>query len=205
MRQQVNLYQPILRREKKVFSSSALLITLALVALGLALTSGLMYWGQQRQAGELAALERQKRSAEAQVAALEARYEPPQRDEALERQVQSLRAELSAKQQFLERFDPDAVSFGDGFGPWLEAMSRQIFEGIWLDSFSLYGAGQVNLGGGALKPAFIPRLVERLGNEPVFQGRDFRQLRVSRAEEAPERVVFRLTSRDGTDAEGAER
>lgn len=201
MRQQVNLYQPILRRENKVFTASALLITLGMVALGLVLTTALMFWGQQRQASELEALERQKGSAEARVAALEARYQPPQRSEALQRQVESLRDELAAKQQFLERFDPDAVSFGDGFGAWLEAMARQIFEGIWLDSFSLYGAGQVNLGGGALEPAFVPRLVERLGEETVFRGKDFRQLRLTRAEEAPERVVFRLTSQDGNASE----
>ena len=195
MRQQVNLYQPILRREKKVFSASAVVITLGLVAFGLALTTGLMFWGQQRQEAELQALERQKRSAEAQVARLEARYEPPVRSETLERQVRQLRAELSAKEQFLARFDPDAVSFGEGFAPWLEGLSRQIFDGIWLESFSLHGAGQVNLGGGALEPEYVPRLVERLGNEPVFQGKDFRQLRVSRAEERPQQVEFRLTSR----------
>lgn len=200
MRQQVNLYQPILRREKKVFSASALVISLGVVIAGLVLTSALMLWGQRLQGEELRALERQKRNAQARVSELEARYQPPASSEALQGEVQRLRAELSAKEQFLERFEPASVSFGDGFGPWLEGLSRQIFDGIWLNRFSLYGAGHINLSGGALQPENVPRLIQRLGQEPAFQGRHFRQLRVERTGESREPISFTLTSDDAADS-----
>jgi hypothetical protein len=41
----------------------------------------------------------------------------------------------------------------------------------------------------------VPRLVKRQGEESVFRGRDFRELRVERAEDAPEWIVFTLVSR----------
>jgi len=194
MRQQVNLYQPILRREKKVFSAQALLTTLLVVIAALAVVTGLMFWGQHRQAAELAQLQARKSSAEAQVSALEARYQPPKKDAALEQAVQRLRGEIRAKEAFLERFDPSSVSFGGGFAPWLEGLARQTFDGIWLDGFSLYGDGQVDLSGGALKPQYVPRLVQRLGRERVFEGRDFRELRLNRPDGHTHRVHFTLSS-----------
>lgn len=191
MKQQVNLYQPILRRERKVFGAQAMLMSVLVAVAGLALLSGVLAWRLDLRQTDVVALERQAEALRARVARLEQQYPVPRKDPTLVAAVERLQKEVAGKRRFLEHFTE--LETGAGLAPYLAALARQPVEGLWLTGLSV-GPEGVDLHGGATDPALVPRLIERLGQEPVFIGREFRGLQLRRRAEGV--VEFELRSRE---------
>jgi len=193
VRQQINLYQPIFRRERRVFSAVAIAQAGALVLAGL----GLMYAYARLQLahleGERARLERQVAERAARIERLAQQYPPRKRDEALARRVAQLERELAAKRRVVAGLESGAFGNTEGLSPYLEALARRRVPGLWLRTVAVgEGGSALLLEGSALKAELVPRLVRALGAEVAYTGRTFERLVIERPQEAPRRVDFVL-------------
>lgn len=191
MNQQVNLYQPILRRERKVFGAQAMLWSVLLAVAGLALLSGVLAWRLDLRRADVAALEQQSAELSARVQRLEQQYPVPRKDPTLEAAVIRLQGEVAAKRRFLEHFSRREAD--GGFAAYLAALARQPVEGLWLTSVRI-GAEGLDIHGGATRAELVPRFIQRLGQEPVFVGREFRGLQLQRRDDGV--LGFELRSRE---------
>ena len=193
MRQQINLYQPIFRRERRVFSAVAIAQAGGLVLAGLALMYAYGRVQLERLEAQRARLEAQVTERAARVEQLARQYPPRRRDPGLERRVAALERELAGKRRVVRGLEGGEFGNVEGLSPYLEALARRPVRGLWLRSIAVgKGGAALLLEGSALDPQLVPRLVQDLGQESPLAGRAFERLLIERPDRHRRQVDFRL-------------
>ena len=177
MSQQINLFNPILLRQKKYFSAATMAQALALILLGsLLVGSYVAYrsWGLQAEADKTRV---QLNLAQAQQLRINAEYGVRQPDPLLASELKKSGAEVQALQQLSDILQTGEIGNTDGYADYLRAFSRQITDGIWLTGFAIHGSGnEIALLGRTLRPDLVPAYISRLTREPVMRGKSFSAL-----------------------------
>ena len=198
MSQQVNLYQPILRREKKVFSATTMLQTLALIAALMLLMYAFSHWQLQQLEQENAQLQAQQRDLTAQVTALSRDLQARPESRELRTEADALLRELDLKRDLFDLMRNRATARTDGFSESFAGLARQHVDGLWLTGVELRNSEvrHVALRGMTSRAELVPQLVKQLGAEPAFQGLRFRHLRVFQPEgrDSGDVLEFELTT-----------
>ena len=194
MSQQVNLYHPMFRREKKVFSAAAMLQLGLLVAVSLLGIWSYFQWQTGLLEDNVTQLEAERDTQAQNLSRISAEYPARQKSKVLEGRIATVSRELeqqSEVQRALERGDVGTVG---GFAAHFEALARQHVQGTWLTGFNISAGGRVlDLSGSALQAELIPVYIQRLASEPVFAGVSFNVLELNRVEDSiPPRVDFVL-------------
>lgn len=179
MSQQINLYQPIFRKEKIVFSARTILF----LAVGLIVILGL--WSVlvgQRLASleqELARQQQAEQRAVTQVAEMRASMPPDEPDAELESRVEQLRTRRAELRESLAALEGRTPAAEVGLRDRLGALSGQVPEGLWLTAIHLADQGQsVSLSGNALEARLVPDYLSGLSSLELFSGLNFRQIRL---------------------------
>lgn len=193
--QQVNLYQPILGAEKRLFSAHAIGLCLALLALSLAALGGYGAWRTSRIERSIAELE--KRQAAELVAAERAgmALNPGKSVAELDAEAKDLAAAIAARERALAILKLGAASPATGFAARLEALGRRQIDGLWLHNVIVgSGDGRLAMRGQALDPKLVPAYLAALADDPALAGVRFDKLTMRRAkeDEAPAGLVFEL-------------
>lgn len=197
--QQVNLYQPIFRAERRLFSATTIGVALAAICVALLGIWAFGYFKLARLDRELDALHRQEASRLALAEQTAAELRPQASLAEIEADNQRLAGELASRQQALalvQQMAPAKASAG--FAEQLAALGRQQVEGVWLRKIVLAASGgHLLLQGSANSPSAIPEYVQALAREPVLASAHFDDFKVERLEKStPGRVSFRLASAD---------
>ncbi len=176
---QINLFNPIFLKTKKVFSAVALFQAFVLVLSGAILMLG--YAGyQSRELNKNAEIvTAQLRVAEAQVAKLRAMAAPPGANLALENSLATLEADIKNRQKIAAILQKSDFGNTKGYSAYMVAFARQIPNGLWLTGFNITGGGsEVALQGRSLKPELVPAYVSQLKLETIMQGKSFSALQM---------------------------
>ena len=185
MSQQINLFNPIFLKQKKIFSAAHMAQTLGLVLAGALLLAGYGLYKTSQ-------LEKHAANGKAALAARQARldvvtreFPPREKSAVLEAEAARMQAELSSLrevQSVLERGDLGNTA---GYGEYFRAFARQDLHGVWLTGITIVGAGRdVSVEGRALQPELVPGYLQRLTREAVLQGKAFGSLEIGRADSA---------------------
>lgn len=174
MHQQINLYQPIFREERKLFSLKTVSIAAGVVAAAL-----LGMWALS--AGNVAGLEkavvqlREQQAAQEQLvqranAMLDAQGSPA----TVEAEVKRLSALLAERTHALNLLRGGAAGESRGFAPRLAALARQRADGVWLEELVLGGAANgLVLRGRSVDADRVPKYLQMLTEEPELSGARF--------------------------------
>jgi Tfp pilus assembly protein PilN len=192
--QQINLYQPMFRKERKRFSALALL-QIGLACLLLLVAIGVYFQVQlhRLQASEQS-LASQQRHLEQTLAALRASDGDPVL-EALDRQITDLETRLRERENLLSGI-AGLASNRDGFAPLLQALSQQRVPGLWLTGVHFGDGGQnVQLQGVAQEAELVPRYLELLPQHDRLRDFDFQQVQVQRHPAGDQGLGFTLGTR----------
>ncbi len=193
MRQEINLYQPIFRKQKKVFSAIALLQASGAVLLGLLMVYGFGLWRVQMLDGELASLKEQRLAASRRIEGLSKQLPEKKKSLTLEAEVQRLTRDLQRRRKVEELLTSGAYGNRYGFSEHLAGLARQHVDGLWLKSLEISEASKdVGIEGSALRPELVPRYVQRFSEEPALAGMRFQTLRMERPKADRSRVDFEL-------------
>lgn len=191
--QQINLYQPIFRKQEKIFSAKTMVQGAALIALGMLVFFGYAAWQTRSLEAQVAQFQRQRDDAARRVTELARAMPERSKSTALEQDVTRLRGELRSKQQVVARLADHSTGNTSGYSAHLEGLARQRLPQLWLTHIGLRrGGSTVELRGSALNPEQVPQYLQRLSAEPAFSGVEFRQFTLSRPEKAPQQVDFVL-------------
>jgi hypothetical protein len=175
--QQINLFNPIFRKQKKYFSSVTMAQALAIILLAcalLAVDASIRMRALARQAAETDALlaARQQRLTEVKV-----QFAPRQKSTTLAAEI------LEAQQELVMLQNASATvqrgGFGDtiGFSPYFRAFARQSIDGLWLTDVRLASGGSaIGIQGNVLQAPLVPQYMGRLASEPVMKGKSFATL-----------------------------
>ena len=181
MSQQINLFNPIFLKQKKIFTATHMAQTLGMVAAGALLlgvygavkTSKL---AQHAEAGKAAVAK-----AEARLALATAEFPPRQKSKDVEAEVVRMQAELKALREVKSVLERGELGNTAGYSEYWRAFARQSVNGVWLTGVTVVGAGrEIGLEGRALQPEQVPGYIQRLTREAVLQGKTFGSLEISR-------------------------
>jgi Tfp pilus assembly protein PilN len=176
---QINLFNPIFLKTKKVFSAIALIQAFGLVLFGAILV--LMYATYQSKELNKNAdiVTAQLRTAEAQVAKLRAMAVPPGANVALENSLAKLEADIKNRNKIATILQKSDFGNTKGYSAYMVAFARQIPSGVWLTGFNITGGGnEIALQGRSLKPELVPSYVSQLKLEAIMQGKSFSALQM---------------------------
>jgi len=188
MKQQVNLYQDILRQGQN--KSGVNLYWLGLSATALLFIGFSIYLTSNLKSAETQAqLLRQNLSAEqARVTLISAKIPNREIDTQLTAQIalwENMLVELTQTMQLLS-------GQSSGFSNYLQALSNQSIPEVWLRALYLHGQQIINIEGSTFQPEKIPYFLQQLQKEPIFNGHSFAKLIMQKSEKIPNQLDFEL-------------
>lgn len=225
MSQQINLFNPILLRQRKYFSAATMAQALGLILLGSLLVALYVNYRSTGLRAEADKTSAQLVLAQAQQVRINAEFGARAPNPQLAAELQKTSADVKALQQIFDILQTGEIGNTDGYSAYLRAFSHQITDGLWLTGLVIHGAGnEIALHGRTLRPELVPSYIGRLTKEPVMHGKSFAALDMqlpradagndagadaASASPTPNYIEFRLQSagiaRDALDASGANR
>jgi len=179
MFQQVNLYQPIFREERKLFSATAICTGLGIVAAGLLAITLASWWQLFSLSRQLDAIEAQERARAGLNAASQQLFEHGETEQQLTAHVKALSLALDRRQRELRYLASGQAGSNLGFASRLEALAREQIDGLWLTGATFTAEpGRFALAGSALNAELVPRYLGRLANEPALSGAKVESLEI---------------------------
>lgn len=204
MTQQVNLFQPIFRKERKLLSFRVLWQGGAAVVALLMLMYG---WGLQQTAqmsAELKKQEAQQQQFTRQLGEVSARLAVMKTDTAPQQQLANLERELVARQKVVDALTRVRDTYTQGVSAYLDSFSRQAPQGVWLTGFTVQAGGEgLVIRGSSLRPELVPTFLEQLATESTLLGTQFGLLQIQRSNGDARFVDFTVTT--GTETPEASR
>ena len=180
MSQQINLYNPLFRRQEKYFSTLTMLQALGLILLGSLLVYGYAWY---RTSGlEQRSLQTAKsyQATQVRLAQAAAAFGPRQPSKLLQDEIARMDGQVKARRQIIGLLGKGELGNTQGFSEYLRALSRQTLSGLWITAFHVSGIGSdMAINGRALQPELVPVFINRLKKEPVLAGKTFSMLEMS--------------------------
>lgn len=193
--QQVNLFQPIFRKERKLLSFQVLWQGCAAVLVVLMMMYG---WGMQqtlRLKSELAQQEKQQQAFTQQLVDVSAKLAGMKTDTAPQLVLANLERELVARQKVVDALTRVRDTYTQGVSTYLESFSRQMPKGVWLTGFTVQAGGEgLIIRGSSLKPELVPTFLDRLSTENTLMGTQFGLLQIQRESPDASFVDFTVTT-----------
>ncbi len=191
MMQQINLYQPISRKEKSVISAASMLQVALIILLVLGTVYGIDVWQMRTLTDGLAELKDQETERLSHLEGLSKQFPPKRKSLQLEQKIETLETQLNQKNEVIDRFTDHKQGNTSGFSLYLEGLARQSIPNLWLKELQIQSGGeQLSIAGSALEAAQVPRYLRRLAEEDVYAGKEFRMFHLSRPEDDPRRIDF---------------
>ncbi len=177
MSQQINLFNPIFLKQKKVFTVVPMAEALALILLG---ALAVAFYGNRRVAGlekEAVAVKLQLAAREARQSSVDTEFAPRQKSQDMETAIGQAETRLRALREVAAILKRGELGNIYGYAEYFRALSRQSVQGLWLTGVSITGAGnEIGVKGRAMQAPLIPHYIERLKNEKVMRGKAFGSL-----------------------------
>ncbi|TFW22388.1 MSHA biogenesis protein MshA [Duganella callida] len=185
MSQQINLFNPIFLKQKKIFTALPMAEALGVIIAGALLLD--WYAGhtvaqleQEAAAGKVLLAEREQRLVKANV-----QFAPRAASATLQAELDAAELELKSLHNVESVLQGGALGNTAGYAEYFRAFSRQNVSGLWLTGVTISGAGNdIGLQGRAMQATMIPNYVARLTGERVMHGKTFASLDIARPDAA---------------------
>jgi Tfp pilus assembly protein PilN len=193
MYQQINLYQPIFRKQRQIFSATTLAQLLGIVAAALLMLYGYGLLQVRGLEGDVVQLEGREKALTTQLARIDPAQNQHRRGE-LEEELKKLNTTLLTQQRLIDVLRERPLGSQTGFSGYLAALGRERTPELWLTQFAINGStGALELAGRSTRPELVPEYLQHLGREQALAGQRFDALEIKHDAEKGE-AVFRATS-----------
>jgi Tfp pilus assembly protein PilN len=106
-------------------------------------------------------------------------------DRILQERIEQQKEFLVKQKRVISFLRQDSINDSTSFTPLVEQLSQQAVKGVWLSKFAVINQGKdIQLFGYAQSPDKVSKYLAMLGNQEAYQGRVFRQIQVTRGEQA---------------------
>ena len=184
--QRIDFFPHLQQEKAPLLPARQQLVVVAGFAALLLLSAALLATLNSVNARKLAALQQQQQQLSSEVGLLEQRKRQLENDPQLTSDIARLQQGIQFRQRLMTTLGAGQETFASGFSAQLEGLARQAVQGLWFTDVQLQQGGtQMALAGHTRKPEFVPQLLQKLADEPVFQGQQFRVFRISTEEKAP--------------------
>jgi len=178
--QQINLYNPLFRRQKKYFSTLTMLQALGLILLGSLLVYGYAWYRTSGLEQQSVQTEKNYQATQVRLGQATAAFGPRYPSKLLQDEVARMDDQVKARRQIIDLLGKGELGNTRGFSEYLRALSRQTLGGLWITGFHVSGTGSdMAINGRTLQPELVPTFINRLKKEPVLAGKTFSMLEMS--------------------------
>ncbi|GMR04019.1 MAG: hypothetical protein BMS9Abin22_547 [Gammaproteobacteria bacterium] len=189
--QQVNLYQPIFRKQKKKFSAMAMLQASAAVVAGIVLLYAYTQWHVVQLKSELKQADKQLAAVNKRLESVTQKFGGRARGESLQDKIDRLERQIRGRQRIQEILRRGIFSNTEGFSSYFAAFARQHIPGVWLTGFDITGAAEeIRLQGRSTNPSSVPRYMQKLSAEESLSGIEFHVFQMTRPEVEGKRASY---------------
>ena len=181
MSQQINLFNPVFLKQKKIFSSVAMAQALGVLLVG---SLAMVAYGRHhvnKLEKELANVNAQLVQKQARKSMVNAEFAPRTPSPALEAEIAEAENQLRSLQRVSGVLERGELGNTAGFSQYYTALARQNMAGLWLTGVSVAGA-DIGIRGRAMEGSMVPGYITRLTREPAMQGKSFASLEIAQAE-----------------------
>ncbi len=193
--QEINLFQPLLRKEVDRFSGKNILGMSGMVLAGFLVIYGIFFWHVRTVLTEAEALQAKQKQMTDHLAEVNKKFRPKRKSTVLESQVKASVVKLEMKRKIFSAIDDIPQISSKGFAGFLEGMARQHISGLWLTGFKISdGGNEMNISGRSLDPILVPAYLKKLSSEQVFHGVDFETFSMNRMKKEVAMIDFTLLS-----------
>ncbi len=176
MSQQINLYNPLLLKQQKLFSFNTMAQALGVILAGSLLFYGYAWYGAASLDKQRLEATRLRASSLARLEQVKATSGTRTANKMLQEEVARMETELDTRQGVVAMLERGDLGNKQGFSEYFRVLSRRTTEGVWLTAFEVSGAGEIAVSGRALKPELVPIFISQLKREPVLAGKAFATL-----------------------------
>jgi hypothetical protein len=187
MSQQINLFNPAFRRQKKAFAAAAMLPALGAVAVGIVLMSAFASWQNRTLEGAHAESDRRVTAQREQIARFASEFSAKGSSASLAEELARAEDRLRMRRALLADVKTGAGGNAGGYSTYLAALARRTMSGLWLTGIELGGkSNDLVLKGRALDGELVPAYIRQLNQEEPFAGRSVSELRMAAKESGPQ-------------------
>jgi Tfp pilus assembly protein PilN len=192
--QQINLYQAILRTPRQLLSTTQLVMAVSVLIGVLAVISTAQWWWLSRSNVQLQKAKQEQLQLIQRVEELSKQLALSSNDTDLKKTLSDKESELQDKQYVLQALTGKHFGNTSGFAEQFTGLARQHVNGVWLTGLYIHSGGEkLNLQGSTYEAELVPRLLQRLAQEPSFQGIEFKTMLMQRADKSSQ-IDFDLRS-----------
>jgi Tfp pilus assembly protein PilN len=196
MNQQINLYQPIFRKQKEFLSAIAMAQLSVVALLFFAGLYGYSLHQMQQMQSQLATVKNNVTKMKVSVAEFQSRQVLIVPSKLLQAEINRASDELAQRKRIVNVLSKGSFANTTGFSGHFEALARQHLNGSWLTGISIETGGEsISLKGITYAPELVPRYLQRLLEEAVFAEASFSLMELNRSAENTEEILFTV----GTD------
>lgn len=173
MSQQINLFNPVFLKQRKLFSALAMAQALGVVVLMMAAGAGYAHYKAARMSKDAATMAaRLTRAQERLVQTVDKARQPPL-DKAVVDELAREEQKKKDAQRVLAFIQGGALGQSERYTEYFRALSHKSMPALWLTGFVIGNEGDIEIRGRALQPALVPAYLKELRGEPVFAGKSF--------------------------------
>lgn len=192
-KQQINLYQPIFRKQAIAFSFNVMLIILGVSVVGMGLLYGFSKWNTEQLRQEYLNTQAQYENLEMDVANMAEKLPVPQVNKLLESELKQLTEKRKTGFAMLNTLQTRIAANKEGFSGFFDGLARQSLTELWFTQITISEAGaHLSLKGKTLRPEWVPLLLKNLQDVPAFSGKSFQVVDVTRQEDNDSQLEFSL-------------
>jgi hypothetical protein len=195
LEQQVNLYQPILGAERRLFSARAIGVALTVLAACLVGLASYGSWRTHRIEHSIDLLAQREAANVAMAERANLAVRPTLSMAQLDAEAKDLGADIDARQRALDIVQRSSATPATGFAARLEALARRQLDGVWLSTVIVgSGEGLLAMRGGTTDARLLPAYLAALAGENALGGVRFEKIAMHHAspKESPAQVIFQL-------------
>jgi Tfp pilus assembly protein PilN len=195
MNQQINLYQPMFRKQKVMFSA----MTMLQVGIFFLVLFSSLYAYQssklQPYKKQLATIDKELIQLSTQVASLSTPRKS--KSKLIENEIKKLSKELKQRERIAKVLSSRSFGNSSGFSPYLEAFAKGHVQGTWLTSVNIsQGGSSLGLKGKTLTSELVPAYIQNLAEEESLDGSSFNVMELARVEtvEGDSELTFSIST-----------
>ncbi|MBF0152928.1 MAG: PilN domain-containing protein [Magnetococcales bacterium] len=176
----VNLLEERLRPKLDLLSGKPILGFGLLSFLLLGLVTKTLQWHTGKMRTQFAAISSQEATIKAEVLQLVDGATDTALTVRIENQMRKMTEKISQNQQLLEFLNGNKLGQREGFSGYMEDLSRQAVQGVWLTNMTFREGGrEIGFSGKGESVELVPRFIESLGRTPHFRDKRFDILQIS--------------------------
>lgn len=195
MKQQINLYQPIFRKQQKVFSAVTMLQITAFFVVVIFSIYAYNVYKLKPFSRELDKTNVRLEKLTQQIEIVGKKLSGRGKNSLLESEISRLTTRLENMKKVSAALSSGSFGNADGFSDHFEALAREHVDGAWLTDITIAdGGGKLALAGKSIDPELVPIYIQRLADAPVFKDQKFNILELKRISGEGDVISFNIGS-----------